>query len=58
MENSVVVLVVEDDALIHDVLGEALVDGGCRVAQASTGADALTMLEAPEAAYAARAREW
>lgn len=53
MESSVVVLVVEDNALIHDVLGEALVDGGFKVAQASTGADALAMLEAPEAAFRA-----
>ncbi|GGI30842.1 response regulator [Bradyrhizobium guangdongense] len=53
VENSVVVLVVEDDALVHDLLGEALVDGGFRVAQASTSTDALAMLEAPEAAYRA-----
>jgi DNA-binding response OmpR family regulator len=53
VENSVIVLVVEDDPLIHDVLGEALVDGGFRVAQASTGADAFAMLEAPDAAYRA-----
>lgn len=53
MERSVVVLVVEDNALIHDLLGEALIDGGFRVAQASTGADALAMLEAPEAAFRA-----
>lgn len=53
VENSVVVLVVEDDALIRGVLDEALADGGFRVAQASTGADALAMLEAPEAAYRA-----
>jgi len=53
LENSVEVLVVEDDPLIHDVLGEALVDGGFRVAQASSGADALAMLEAPDAAYRA-----
>lgn len=53
MERSVVVLVVEDNALIHDLLGEALIDGCFRVAQASTGADALAMLEAPEAAFRA-----
>lgn len=53
MERSVVVLVVEDNALIHDLLGEALIDGGFSVAQASTGADALAMLEAPEAAFRA-----
>lgn len=53
MENSVTVLVVEDDPLIHDVLGEALVDGGFRVAQASTCPDALSMLEAPDAPYRA-----
>lgn len=53
MERSVAVLVVEDNALNHDLLGEALIDGGFRVAQASTGADALAMLEAPEAAFRA-----
>jgi DNA-binding response OmpR family regulator len=53
MENSIVVLVVEDDPLIHDVLGEALVDGGFTVAQASTTSDAISMLEAPDAAYRA-----
>jgi CheY-like chemotaxis protein len=53
LENSVTVLVVEDDPLIHDVLGEALVDGGFRVAQASTCPDALSMLEAPDAPYRA-----
>jgi CheY-like chemotaxis protein len=53
LENSVTVLVVEDDPLIHDVLGEALVDGGFRVAQASTSADALSMLEASDAPYRA-----
>ena len=53
MDTSITVLVVEDDPLIHDVLGEALVDGGFTVAQASTSSDALAMIEAPDAAYRA-----
>ncbi len=53
MDNSIVVLVVEDDPLIHDILGEALVDGGFTVAQASTADEALEMLEAPNASYRA-----
>jgi DNA-binding response OmpR family regulator len=53
VENSIIVLVVEDDPLIHDVIGETLVDGGFRVEQASTPDDALAMLEAPDAAYRA-----
>lgn len=53
MEKSIVVLVVEDDPLIHDILDETLVDGGFTVARASTPTEALEMLEAPEAAYRA-----
>jgi CheY-like chemotaxis protein len=53
MEESISVLVVEDEPLIHDILGEALVDGGFTVAQASTTAEAVAMLEAPGAAYRA-----
>jgi DNA-binding response OmpR family regulator len=53
MENSILVLIVEDEPLIHDVLGEALIDGGFTVAQASTPGDALEMIEAPDAAYRA-----
>ena len=51
MESFVMVLVVEDDPLIHDMLSDALVDGGFRVAQASTPDDAIAMIEAPDAAY-------
>jgi hypothetical protein len=53
MQNSIMVLVVEDEPLIHDLLGEALVDGGFTVAQASTASDALGMIEAPNADYRA-----
>jgi len=53
VEKSVVVLVLEDDPLIHDLISEALVDGGFRVEQASTPADAMQMIEAPDAAYRA-----
>jgi DNA-binding response OmpR family regulator len=53
MEKTVVVLVVEDDPLIHAMIGEALVEGGFAVAQASTPADAMQMIEAPDAAYRA-----
>ena len=51
MENSILVLIVEDDPLIDDVLGEALIDGGFTVAQVSTPGDALEMIEAPNAVY-------
>lgn len=35
------------------MIGEALVEGGFAVAQASTPADAMQMIEAPDAAYRA-----
>ena len=47
------ILVVEDDPFIHDMLSDALVDGGFRVAQASTPDDAMAMIEAPDPAYRA-----
>jgi len=53
VEKAVVVLVVEDDPLVHDMVGEALVDGGFTVAQASTPAEAMQMIEAPDASYRA-----
>jgi DNA-binding NtrC family response regulator len=53
VQNSIVVLVVEDDPLVHDVINEVLVEGGFTVAQASTTREALAMLEAPGAAYRA-----
>jgi CheY-like chemotaxis protein len=53
MNTSVTVLVIEDDPFIHDVIGEALVDGGFTVAQASTPEDARDMIDAPDAAYRA-----
>jgi DNA-binding response OmpR family regulator len=53
MDAAITILVVEDDDLIHDVLGEALVDGGFTVAQASSASDALAMIEAPDAPYRA-----
>jgi len=53
MNTSVTVLVIEDDPFIHDVIGEALVEGGFTVAQASTPEDARDMIDAPDAAYRA-----
>lgn len=53
MDTSVTVLVIEDEPLIHDIVGEALIDGGFTVAQASTPEDARRMIDAPDAAYRA-----
>lgn len=52
-ETAPLVLYVGDDAAVLDVGVCALEDGGFRVAQASTGADALRQLEAAGAAFAA-----
>lgn len=46
-----VVLVVEDEALIQPILQDALEDGGFAVATASSAEEAIAMLEAEDAAY-------
>jgi DNA-binding NtrC family response regulator len=53
MNTSLTILVVDDDPLIHDMIGEALIDGGFTVAQASNPEDAREMIDAPDAAYRA-----
>jgi DNA-binding response OmpR family regulator len=50
---SVLVFVVEDQDLIRQVLEDALTDGGLTVATASTGDEAMTMLDAKGADYGA-----
>ena len=45
-ENSVVVLVVEDEALIQQVLQDVLEDGGYAVRKAFNGDEAIRMLDA------------
>jgi DNA-binding response OmpR family regulator len=49
----VLVLVVEDEELIRHVLEEALTDGGFAVAMATTGDEAMALLDAEGANYSA-----
>ena len=53
MNTSLTILVVDDDPLIHDMIGEALIDGGFTVARASTPEGAREMIDAPDASYRA-----
>src|SRR3954451_17560358 len=53
MDTSLTILVVDDDPLIHDMISEALIDGGFTVAQASTPEAAREMIDARDAAYRA-----
>jgi DNA-binding NtrC family response regulator len=53
VNTTVLVLVVEDDQMLHDLLGEALIDGGFAIAQALNPVDAMQMIEAPDASYRA-----
>ena len=45
MENQVVILIVEDDQLIQGVIEEALTDGGFETAIASSGEEAIDLLD-------------
>jgi CheY-like chemotaxis protein len=47
------ILVVEDEALLHDLLQEALEGGGFSVTLVLNGDDAIQALEAPDAAWSA-----
>jgi CheY-like chemotaxis protein len=47
----ILVLIVEDEALIQDLLHAPLAEGGYAVATASSGEDAVAMLEAKGAGY-------
>ena len=51
MSDSVLVLIVDDEALIHLALQDALEAGGFAVAAASRAEEAIAMLEAEGAAY-------
>jgi DNA-binding response OmpR family regulator len=53
MEDLIVVLVVEDDQSIQIVVEEALADGGFGVAIASTGEEAVKLLDATSSVYRA-----
>lgn len=43
---AVTVLLVDDDALVHEVIRLALEDGGFEVVSAATGAEAIALLDA------------
>lgn len=53
MEDLLVILVVEDDQLIQTVVEEALSGGGFEVVIASSGEDAVELLDAAEGKYRA-----
>ncbi len=53
MEDLLVILVVEDDQLIQTVVEETLSGGGFEVVIASSGEDAVELLDAAEASYRA-----
>lgn len=51
MTGSVVILLVEDEAFIQDLVELALQEGGFAVAKASSGVEAMAMLEADETEF-------
>jgi len=53
VDNLQVILVVEDDHLIQSVVEESLTDGGFEIVIASSGQDALDLLDASKAKYRA-----
>jgi DNA-binding response OmpR family regulator len=53
VENLLVILVVEDDQLIQSVVEETLTDGGFEIAIASSGENAVELLDASEGKYRA-----
>jgi DNA-binding response OmpR family regulator len=53
VENLPVILVVEDDQLIQSVVEESLTDGGFEMVIASSGENALELLDASEGKYRA-----
>ena len=53
MENLPVILVVEDDQLIQGVVEESLADGGFEIVIASSGENAVELLDASEGKYRA-----
>ena len=53
MEKLPVILVVEDDQLIQSVVEESLTDGGFDIVMASSGENAVELLDASEGKYRA-----
>jgi len=53
VENLLVILVVEDDQLIQSVVEESLTDGGFEIVIASSGENAVELLDASEGKYRA-----
>ena len=53
MENSLVILVVDDEELIRMVVEDALANGGYEVVTTSTGEDAIKLLDSAEGRYRA-----
>ena len=53
MENQLVILVVEDDQLLQSVVEESLADGGFETVIASSGENAVELLDAAQGKYRA-----
>jgi len=53
VEHLVVILVVEDDALVQSVVEENLIEGGFEIEIASSGENAVELLDASEGKYRA-----
>jgi len=53
MESLLIILVVEDDPLVQSVVEEAMSDGGFEVVIASSGEQAVSLLEAADGKYRA-----
>jgi DNA-binding response OmpR family regulator len=53
VENLLVILVVEDDPLVQSVVEESLTDGGFEIVIASSGENAVELLDASEGKYRA-----
>jgi DNA-binding response OmpR family regulator len=53
LENMPIILVVEDDQLIQSVVEESLRDGGFEIIVASSGEDAVALLDASDGKYKA-----
>jgi DNA-binding response OmpR family regulator len=53
VEHLVVILVVEDDGLVQSVVEENLIDGGFEIEIASSGENAVELLDASEGKYRA-----
>jgi DNA-binding response OmpR family regulator len=53
VENQIIVLVVEDDQLVQGFVEESLTDGGFEAAIASSGEDAVVLLDASAGKYRA-----